>query len=264
MRVFRGALWTSWGGLREWREGSVGRRCWHPLGDTCRGPAGHLEILWNGQGSAESKSVPVYSSSAFSIHGSSGSGEWLDVGGQWEQRSPLLNRCSAMPGARLTAALIPLSVFCPSRPPGLRPGWAQCLAPGGTSIHSCWIEMGPSCLVLISLPLGRGPSQRAFHRAIDGSESVLSAPSDGLRHWYGCSPHPSPVSTSAGSLAQRTELGWGPGGGRWDPVGIWYNFPQQTPSVCCAVLLMQRGLCICGCGSLFSLELWVSFIFFLS
>ena len=36
--------------------------------------------------------------------------------------------------------------------------------------------MGPSCPVLISRHLWRGPSQRAFHGAIDGSELVLSAP----------------------------------------------------------------------------------------
>lgn len=67
--------------------------------------------------------------------------------------------------------------------------------------------MGPSWLVLISFPLGMGPSQRAFHGAIDGSESVLSTSSD-ISSIDEAALRPLPVSTSALVPGTKDRAGW--------------------------------------------------------
>lgn len=183
-------LWSLLGEIQERRKEAFGGNvstlwvslCFCDIHTApCRRVLSHLTTLQNRPSQGDSKNVSSQwqwlSASTASPDSDS---EWV-VQGQWEQSSPLFSWCSVMPGAWLTetlvsAALTPLSVLCSSLP--ALQSWAQCLAPGGTSIHPCWIEMGPSWLVLIAFPLGVGASQRAFHEAIDRPESVLSTSSD--------------------------------------------------------------------------------------
>lgn len=135
--------------------------------------------------------------------------EWFHVQGQWSKDphdSTGAARCQGLGrlrhcGPDTTVRLWPLSPASPG---------AERLAPGGTSIQSCWTEMGPSSLALRPLPRGW-----ARHKGLSREPSAaltrsLARPQTRPASTWLLAP-PSPASTSALSLAQRTELGGGGG-----------------------------------------------------
>lgn len=163
--------------------------------------------------------------------------------GQWQQRSPLIGaaRCQGL-GRRChwgAAAPTPLSADPP------RAEHSALFAPGGASVHSCRVEMGPSSLVLGPLPLGM-----AHHKGLSMEPlRALNRPRHILRRLQrGRAARPTPARHIC-TVVHKGQSWVGAG----EPVGVGYNFPQQTPTVCAEGVLRRPALCICR--NVFSLEL---------
>lgn len=135
--------------------------------------------------------------------------------GQWVQRSPLFNRCSSMPGARLTAALTPRSVFCPSRPasPQAERSALHLVGPQYILVELKW--------VLHAWSLYPGPWGGAHHKGL--SMEPLPALNESLAYpqtspalmWQLSPPVASQhICTVTGT---KDRAGWGAGG---PPVGV--------------------------------------------
>ena len=247
------------GWLQECRGEGLGQRCWHALSTTCRGAVGPLRCCRMDHPEQKARVclfIPPWLSKS--------PAPLTRVSGWTCGDNDCKHLCSSIGAARCQGLgwLQPWHhrlVFCPSRPasPQAERSALHLVGPQYSLVELKW--------VLHARSLYPGTWEGAHHKglsmepltALNWSLAHRPPAPQHLRHWRSGSPHPFPVSTSVLSLVQRTELGRGQGAS----TEVWYNFPNKPPLSVCVTLLAQEGPSICGCGSVFSRQLWVSFIY---